>query len=336
MIRSAASKVAWVGRTASMVFGLALVLALLFGLATTAFGANGGTFVLGSLNNTATAITKLTGTVGGGPALRVSNPSTATGSTALDLQVATGKAPMKVNSGTKVANLNADKLDGTDSKTFGTYMATSQSITGNCTTAGIWEGCAGYRVTVPAGKVYDVTVWSSVNAKSAGSAGTLFYCPAVEGGSFGLSCITRPGKVRYSHAPEWCCGVGGEFWRDISPGRRLLHQHRHQAERESFQRLFGEHAHHADGPGQFGSSATHRVIRGLSKEVGPRLLPVQTLLPVTIHPSAWQPSPSCRKHATVSPPRSWCTLVSAIGSIPFRSGPRCQVAKLSTGAFFLP
>jgi hypothetical protein len=118
MVKSVAKKVAWVGRTASMVFGLALVLALVFGMASTAFGANGGNFILGSLNNSATAITKLTGTVGGNPALRVSNPSTATGSTALDLQVATGKPPMKVNSTTKVANLNADQLDGKDSTAF--------------------------------------------------------------------------------------------------------------------------------------------------------------------------------------------------------------------------
>jgi hypothetical protein len=190
MVRSVAKKVAWVGRTASMVFGLALVMALVLGVATMAFGANGSNFILGSLNNTATAITKLTGTVGGGPALQVSNPSTATGSTALDLQVATGKAPMKVNRTTKVTNLNADLLDGKDSRTFGTHMATSQSITGACTTTGTWKGCASYSLKVPAGKVYRVTVWSSVNAQSADSTGTLLYCPAVQGGSFGLSCIT--------------------------------------------------------------------------------------------------------------------------------------------------
>ena len=40
MVRNALSKVAWVGRTASMVFGLALVLALVFGVAAMAFGAN--------------------------------------------------------------------------------------------------------------------------------------------------------------------------------------------------------------------------------------------------------------------------------------------------------
>jgi hypothetical protein len=119
MIRSVASKVMWVGKATVFLLGLALMLALVFGMASTALGANGGNFILGSLNNTATAITKLTGTVGGGPALRVSNPSTATGSTALDLQVATGKAPMKVNSSTKVANLNADRLDNRDASQIG-------------------------------------------------------------------------------------------------------------------------------------------------------------------------------------------------------------------------
>jgi hypothetical protein len=117
--RSVAKKVMRVGRATVFLMGSALIVALVFGMASTAFGANGGNFILGSLNNTATAITKLTGTVGGGPALQVSNPSTNTGSTALDLQVATGKAPMKVNSSTKVTNLNADKLDGQDSSTIG-------------------------------------------------------------------------------------------------------------------------------------------------------------------------------------------------------------------------
>jgi hypothetical protein len=114
MIKSALGKVMWLGRATVFVVGLAVILALVVGVASTALGANGGNFILGSLNNTATAITKLTGTVGGGPALQVSNPSTATGSTALDLQVATGKAPMKVNRTTKVTNLNADKVDGKD------------------------------------------------------------------------------------------------------------------------------------------------------------------------------------------------------------------------------
>jgi hypothetical protein len=42
-LRSMASKVAWVGRTASMVFGLALVLALIFGVTSVALSASGAT-----------------------------------------------------------------------------------------------------------------------------------------------------------------------------------------------------------------------------------------------------------------------------------------------------
>jgi hypothetical protein len=190
MIRSAVNKVVWMARATTVVVGLAIMLGLIFGVATSAFGANGGNFILGSLNNTATAITKLTGTVGGGPALQVSNPSTATGSTALDLQVATGKAPMKVNSGTKVSNLNADKLDGKDSTALGVTMKTAHGPTGSgiggCANPGIWSACAPVTVKVPTGKQYHVTVLSSLAVQSDEGSGVL-YCPAIQGGSFGLS-----------------------------------------------------------------------------------------------------------------------------------------------------
>jgi hypothetical protein len=126
MIKSVASKVMFVGRATTFMVGLAVIVALTVGVAGAAFGANGGRLILGSLNNTATAITKLTSAVGGGPALQVSNPSTATGSTALDLQVATGKAPMKVNSQTKVANLNSDKVDGLDASQLGGLSGVEQ------------------------------------------------------------------------------------------------------------------------------------------------------------------------------------------------------------------
>ncbi len=120
MLRSAASKAMWVGRTASAVFGLALVLALVLGVATMAFAANGQNLVLGVLNNTATAVTKLTGNVAGKPALQVNNFSTASGSRALQLGVAEGKAPLVVNANAgKATNLNADKLDGKDSGELG-------------------------------------------------------------------------------------------------------------------------------------------------------------------------------------------------------------------------
>ncbi len=119
MLRSVGQKVAWVGRTASMVLGLALVLALLFGVATMAFAANGNNFVLGVLNNTATDITRLVGNVPGGPALQVVNPNTGAGSKALQLSVAEDKAPLTVNATAgKATNLDADKLDNRDSNSF--------------------------------------------------------------------------------------------------------------------------------------------------------------------------------------------------------------------------
>lgn len=118
MARSAFSKVAWVGRTASMVFGLALVMALVLGVATTAFGANGQALILGNLKNSATALTRLTGNVNGA-ALQVVNPNTGINDTALSLAVQAGEAPMMVSPGAaKVTNLDADKLDGKDSADF--------------------------------------------------------------------------------------------------------------------------------------------------------------------------------------------------------------------------
>jgi hypothetical protein len=115
MLRSAASKVMWVGRATVFLVGLAVILALVLGVATTAFGANGDAWRLGQ-GNVATAITTLGGKLGvNGSMLRLINNDAGTDDTALDLRVQTGEAPMMVNSDTKVANLNADKLDGVDS-----------------------------------------------------------------------------------------------------------------------------------------------------------------------------------------------------------------------------
>lgn len=78
-----------------MVFGLALVMALLLGVASMALGDNGDFFKVGRAN-LASAVSVLTKS-GAGPALR--------------LEVGSG-APLAVNSSAKVANLNADKVDG--------------------------------------------------------------------------------------------------------------------------------------------------------------------------------------------------------------------------------
>ena len=102
MLRTVAQKVAWVGRTASMVFGLALVMALVFGVATMALGATGGNFLLGK-RNVADAISTLV-KQGPGPAL--------------SLVVEANQPPLRVNSVARVANLNADLLDGKHAAAF--------------------------------------------------------------------------------------------------------------------------------------------------------------------------------------------------------------------------
>jgi hypothetical protein len=77
----------------------------------------GGNFILGK-SNTADATSYLSAPVAGGQALNVSNLNTTTGSTALRLNVATGHAPLSVNSVGKVPSLNADLLDSHDSTYF--------------------------------------------------------------------------------------------------------------------------------------------------------------------------------------------------------------------------
>jgi Phage Tail Collar Domain len=111
-------KVMMVGRATTFAVGLAVILALTVGLASTALaGTSVGTrFQLGQ-TNAVNAVTKLVGTVAG-PSLIIDNNSTNASATALDLQVEPGKAPMRVDSDAKVGNLNSDKLDGKDSADF--------------------------------------------------------------------------------------------------------------------------------------------------------------------------------------------------------------------------
>jgi len=134
MIRSVASKVMWVGRATVFLVGLAFILALTVGVVSTALAGTGvgSRFDLGK-TNTVNAISKLVGSVAG-PSLLIDNNSTNTAATALDLQVEAGKAPMKVNSQTKVANLNADTVDGVDSTGFyasGSTVANADKLDGH-------------------------------------------------------------------------------------------------------------------------------------------------------------------------------------------------------------
>ena len=117
-MRSAVSKVMWVGRATVFLVGLAVILALVLGVASAAFGANGDAWRLGR-NNVATAITKLGGQLGvNGPMVRITNNNANADDTALALQVQSGEPPMRVNSTTRVDSLNADLLDGQDASQF--------------------------------------------------------------------------------------------------------------------------------------------------------------------------------------------------------------------------
>jgi hypothetical protein len=87
-------------------------LALFVALGGTTYAATGGNFILGQSNTAGSTTALSSGTTG--PALKVTSTNNGTGATALGLNVATGHPPFTVNSGTKVAKLNADKLDGKD------------------------------------------------------------------------------------------------------------------------------------------------------------------------------------------------------------------------------
>lgn len=118
MLRSAVSKVMWVGRATVFLVGLAVILAVVFGMASMALGANGNPWILGH-GNVATAITSLGGAAGvDGPMLRITNNDAAANDTALNLNVQSGEPPMTVDSPTKVTNLNSDQLDGKDQRAF--------------------------------------------------------------------------------------------------------------------------------------------------------------------------------------------------------------------------
>ena len=102
MLGRVLGKVMCIGRATVFLAGLAVILALLFGAASTALGANGNPLILGKAANTASKITGLVKS-GAGPALR--------------LKVDSGP-PMAVNSATQVLNLNADYVDGRSASSF--------------------------------------------------------------------------------------------------------------------------------------------------------------------------------------------------------------------------
>ena len=91
-MRSTESKVMWIGRATVFLVGFAVILALVFGVASMALGADGDFFKVGR-NNLAMAVSTLSRS-GTGPALK--------------LKVNSGP-PLAVSSDGRVVKLNADK-----------------------------------------------------------------------------------------------------------------------------------------------------------------------------------------------------------------------------------
>lgn len=120
MIRGVASKVMWVGRATVFLVGLAVILALLFGVISRAAAHSNVDNKLFHLAhaNSASKPTALVSTLADAAksALIVNNKS---GGSALDLKVSSNEvAPMKVNSNKVVGKLNSDMVDGKHAGAF--------------------------------------------------------------------------------------------------------------------------------------------------------------------------------------------------------------------------
>lgn len=112
------ARIWWLGRGTATTMGVAVMLALTVGLASTALAGTGvGARLDLGKTNAVNAVTSLVGSVAGS-SLKIDNNSTGTGATALRLEVEPGKPPMSVNSTTEVQGLNVDSLDGRNSSEF--------------------------------------------------------------------------------------------------------------------------------------------------------------------------------------------------------------------------
>ena len=112
------SGIFWLGRGVAAMMGLAVILAVVLGVATSALAGTGvgATFNLGQ-TNTVDALSRLVGSTNDA-LLRIDNDDAGASATALELRVEPGQAPMKVDSSTKVQTLNADEVDGKSASAF--------------------------------------------------------------------------------------------------------------------------------------------------------------------------------------------------------------------------
>src|SRR4051812_4321014 len=135
------------------------VTALFVALGGGAYAATNDPFVLGGANSATTPST-LDAPVDA-PALKITDSSAAANATALSLTVPAGRPPLSTNSSARVANLNADKLDGLDAAAFlrsagpislNVSSTTDAAVTGK--NAGAGNGVFGTSAAAGASGVY--------------------------------------------------------------------------------------------------------------------------------------------------------------------------------------
>lgn len=142
------------------------LLGLFVALGGAGMAATGGTFILGK-SNTADATSYLSAPVSGKAALDLANLNTATGSTALRLHVASGHAPLYVNSNRRVPSLNSDLLDGLDSTDFLPATASAGFVKGP---GAVYQNA----VDLPVGSGWSNLILDTSNPKI----GLQYYCPS--------------------------------------------------------------------------------------------------------------------------------------------------------------
>ena len=140
-----------------MMFGLALVLALIFGVASVALSATGGNFILGQSNsagNQSSLVAQVVDTTKSALLVRNSGAGAAL-TLKVGNQTSTPESkttpPMKVDSQALVGNLNADELDGKSATEFlpaGGRPPTPTDSTG-WTLPSSWVPSAAARTTTP-------------------------------------------------------------------------------------------------------------------------------------------------------------------------------------------
>ena len=111
------------------------ITALIVALGGAGYSATGGNFILGR-SNVAITSSALTAHLNG-RTLQLQNSNTGAAATPLALFAAAGHPPLTVNSATKVANLNADKLDGFDSTQFANKLVIPFNLAPGAITAQI-------------------------------------------------------------------------------------------------------------------------------------------------------------------------------------------------------